>query len=418
MVSQLKNQELIQESINNKFSPEIQLLLLASRKSLSKSNINKIQVITCQVIDWQQVINLAKSHSVIPLVAHNLQKYCARNLPDNVKSILKTEFRSNAIKNIYLSKELLEIVQLLKDNDINYICFKGASLAASIYGDISFRQFNDIDILIPKKDLLKARDLFFSIGGKVWFLNIVTDKKKESFMSSQIAHKFLRHYAYGFEFKNQTVLLDLHWQMFPSDFPLSLSMEYLEPSLEDTIIFNQKISTLSPENNLLLLCGHGSKDCWNKLARICDIAELINFYPQLDWELLIKEGKNRDILRLVLVGLSLANRLYKISLPDFIYEEINQDTKIKSLVNKIEYLLFCESNIVKNTLKEYLALLLFKIQFIERIQDKIKSVFNSIFLPSYGDWALFLPYELPYIFYYFTRPFRLLFKIVFKLKNR
>ncbi|MBL1209171.1 nucleotidyltransferase family protein, partial [Geminocystis sp. GBBB08] len=212
MVSQLKNQELIQDNINNKFSSEVQLLLLASRKTLSESNINKVQVITSQVIDWQQVINLAKSHSVIPLVAHNLQKYCAKNLPDNIKTILKTEFRSNAIKNIYLSKELLEIVQLLKDNDIDYICYKGASLAASIYGDISFRQFNDIDILICKKDLLKARDLFFSMGGKDYFsINIFTDKQKEYYVNSKIAHYFFINCAYTFEFKKSTVFLDLHW---------------------------------------------------------------------------------------------------------------------------------------------------------------------------------------------------------------
>lgn len=418
MVFQFKNQEFKKNSINNKFSLEVQLLLLASRKSLSASNINKIQVITSQVIDWQKLINLAKSHSVIPLVAYNLQQYCIQNLPNNIKNILKTEFRSNAIKNIYLSKELLEIVQLLKDNDINCISFKGASLAASIYGDISLRQFNDIDILIAKKDLLKARDLFFSIGSKVWFTeSAITDKNKEYFMNSQIAHNFLRNHAYGFEFKNKTVILDLHWEMFSSYFPLLLPMEYLEQSLEDTIIFNQKISTPSPENNLLLLCGHGSKDCWDNLVRICDIAELINYYPQLNWQLLIKEAKNRGALKLVLLGLSLANRLYEISLPDFIHEKIMDDLKIKQLVNKIENLLFSESNIVNNIPKQDLVLLLFKIQFREKISDKIKSIFNFLFLPTYSDWALFSHWELPMVFYYFIRPFRLLFKMLSIIKN-
>ncbi|MBL1211378.1 MAG: nucleotidyltransferase family protein [Geminocystis sp. GBBB08] len=191
-------------------------------------------------------------------------------------------------------------------------------------------------------------------------------------------------------------------------------MEYLKQSLEDTIIFNQKISTLSPENNLLLLCGHGTKDCWNKLSRISDIAELINYYPQLNWQLLLKEAKNRGALRLVLVGLSLANRLYQISLPDFLYDEINKDTKIKSLVNKIENILFMASNTKKKILRQFL----FQIQFRERFKDKIKPIFNLIFLPNYIDWLLFAPYELPLICYYFLSPFTLLFKIVFKLKNQ
>lgn len=343
MVSQLKNQALIQNSISDKFSPEVQLLLLASRKILSKSNINKIQVITSQIIDWQQLISLAKSHSVIPLVAHNLQKYCVKNLPDNIKNILKIEFRKNALKNIYLSKELLEIVQLLKVNNINYICFKGATLAASIYGDISLRQFNDIDILIAKKDLLKAKKILLSMGG-YFSLRLLDNLKKEYITNDHMFVKFAKHLAYTIYWKNKKIEVDLHWQMFCYYFPLSLPIEYLNLSLEYSIVFNQKISTLSPENNLLLLCGHGTKDGWDKLSRICDIAELINFYPQLDWKLLIKEAKNRGALRLLLVGLSLANHLYQISLPDFISLEIINDKKIKHLTYKIENLLFSESN--------------------------------------------------------------------------
>lgn len=415
MVFQLKNQELIQDSINNKFSPEVQLLLLVSLKNLSESNINKIQVMTSQVIDWQQLINLAKYHSVMPLVAHNLQKYCTQNLPDNIRKILKTEFRSNAIKNIHLTKELLEIVQLLKDNYINYICFKGATLASSIYDDITFRQFNDIDILVAKKDLLKAKKILLSMGGDL-DLRLLGNQKKEGIIDvdDRLFIKFAKHITHTIYWKNQKREIDLHWQMFGYDFPLSLPIEYLNESLEYTIIFNQKISTLSPENNLLLLCGHGTKDCWQKLSRICDIAQLINFYPQLDWKLIIKEAKNRGALRLVLVALSLANDLYEISLPDFISLEIINDKKIKHLTHNIENSLFSESNKPKRRISQFL----FIMQFVERLIDQIKSILYLLFVPTLCDGVLFPSRELPMIFYYFMRPFRLFFKMLEMIKNQ
>ncbi|BAQ65280.1 nucleotidyltransferase family protein [Geminocystis sp. NIES-3709] len=416
MVFQLKNQVLRQNQknyLNNQFSPEVQLLLLASRKTLSELNIKTIKLFTSsETINWQELINLATSHSVIPLVVYNLEKYCHENLPNDIKNILKIKFRNNAFKNIYLSKELLEIVQLLKNNNIDCICFKGASLATSIYENISLREFNDIDILIAKKDLLQAKKILLSNGGD-FALRLLDNPKKEYIISDRIFIKFAKHLAYTIYWKKKKVEVDLHWQMFCYYFPLSLPIEYLNQSLEEIIIFNEKISTLSPENNLLLLCGHGTKDGWNKLSRICDIAELINYYPQLDWKLLIQEAKNRGALRLVLVGLSLANNLYQISLPDFISLKIINDKKIKYLTDEVEKSLFSEC---KKSIKK-IDHFLFTIQFRERLRDKIKSIVYLLFIPTHAEWALFAPYELPIIFYYLLRPFILLNKFILKFKN-
>ena len=51
------------------------------------------------------------------------------------------------------------------------------------------------------------------------------------------------------------------------------------------------MSSLAPEDNLLLLCMHGAKHCWSRLERVCDVAELITSHSNLDWVALVSRAK-------------------------------------------------------------------------------------------------------------------------------
>ena len=55
-------------------------------------------------------------------------------------------------------------MKLLESNGINAIPYKGPVLANLAYGNLSFREFGDIDILINKSDALKAKEIMISNG--------------------------------------------------------------------------------------------------------------------------------------------------------------------------------------------------------------------------------------------------------------
>jgi hypothetical protein len=54
--------------------------------------------------------------------------------------------------------------RILEGRGIPAIPYKGPVLAASLYEDLAVRPFSDLDILIKRKDVLKAMDLMTSLG--------------------------------------------------------------------------------------------------------------------------------------------------------------------------------------------------------------------------------------------------------------
>ncbi len=77
--------------------------------------------------------------------------------------------------------------------------------------------------------------------------------------------------------------LDLHWKLSQSYFALALDPDRLWERLATVRVGGQEILTLAPEETLILLCMHGARHSWARLAWICDIAELVAAHPQMRW---------------------------------------------------------------------------------------------------------------------------------------
>ena len=58
-----------------------------------------------------------------------------------------------------MTSELIKVMKLFEENGVEYISFKGPVLSQLAYGDITLRQYVDLDILIKKEDLRKADNL-------------------------------------------------------------------------------------------------------------------------------------------------------------------------------------------------------------------------------------------------------------------
>jgi hypothetical protein len=75
------------------------------------------------------------------------------------------------------------------------------------------------------------------------------------------------------------------------------------------------ILSFSAEDYLILLCVHGVKDLWVQLKWVCDIAALIDFGPEIDWELALDRAGRLGSRRMFLLGSLLAHRLFGVRLP-------------------------------------------------------------------------------------------------------
>jgi len=95
----------------------------------------------------------------------------------------------------------------------------------------------------------------------------------------------------------------------PRDFPSPLSFDYLSKRLQPTPLIGTTVASLSPLDTLLMLSIQVTKERRFKLAKLCDVAELLRRHWGLNWEQTLIETKRLGAQRKVLFALCLASNL-------------------------------------------------------------------------------------------------------------
>ncbi len=114
---------------------------------------------------------------------------------------INNEYRLNLFKNILLLdlKNKLEI--LLKNNNINFIFYKGAFTTENVYDNIAQRHLSDIDLLVDENQLDEAKKLIDHE------FKITKYKKDESFYYNK--YRFYEN-EFLVKYKGYEISVDLH----------------------------------------------------------------------------------------------------------------------------------------------------------------------------------------------------------------
>jgi hypothetical protein len=231
-----------------------------------------------------------------------------------------------------MTGELLRIINLLAEEGITAVPFKGPVLSEKLYHNLALRVFGDLDILIHQDDA----DIVMSL---------LTADGYQPQHHPDSANQLVKAQA--------NIVLEVHWEAISfgtswlrkfKDKPLPTTLAHLSPRLQETSLGGKMISTLSPEDTLLILTIHGSKHWWSRLNWLADIAALIHVYPNLDWDWLIEQTARWKVRRLVLLGLHLAHDLLGASLPDTIKQQITAEPALNKLSAIPQSMFFVEQN--------------------------------------------------------------------------
>src|SRR5215469_7066735 len=122
-------------------SPEVQVLLGCSRRSLSASTVEHIREQLERPINWKLLLGEAHRHSVLPLLAHHLHQYFWPQIPQHVRDLLTEASRSSQRRNLALRTELLRILAILKSAKVPAIPLKGPLLAVQAYSNSALRMY-------------------------------------------------------------------------------------------------------------------------------------------------------------------------------------------------------------------------------------------------------------------------------------
>ncbi|MDC1504448.1 nucleotidyltransferase family protein [Winogradskyella sp.] len=116
--------------------------------------------------DWLDLVKVGSSHLVLTTIYCRLQqKQLLQVLPKDLEIYLHDLTAINRNRNTTILKQIEDLSQLLKNNNINHVFLKGAALLVSgYYKDLGERMICDIDILIDNTQLKLAAQLIRAKG--------------------------------------------------------------------------------------------------------------------------------------------------------------------------------------------------------------------------------------------------------------
>lgn len=313
---------------------EEELLLCAMRTELDDATCERIQALAERGVAWEQLCTLATEHKVAAFLWRTLDKVCPTAIPDTARKSLKVQVQIHIQESLFLTKELLSILNLFSQQDVPAIPYKGAVLATSVYGDLTLRPFSDLDILVHEADVVRALELLRAQGYRLIRPSRLAHLA-EDLQAAQV-RKLISDSSWAYQLVlahvTSEIVVELHWRVLPP-YVFAAPCAELWQHRQSVSIAGASFSTFSPENLLWFLCVHGAKHQWERLSWVCDVAQLLHTFPNLDWQGLIAYAQNKGILRRLYLGLLLAHGLLDAPLPDPIRQQISAN----SVVHKLAY---------------------------------------------------------------------------------
>jgi hypothetical protein len=317
-------------------------------------------------LDWEGLLSKIASWEVEPVALHNLRTEFLDTIPVEYKQRVFDRERSARAIALMRGLVTLELVKSLDDNGIPVIVVKGASLAVMAYGDASMRTYSDIDLLVDRSDLVRARDFLTSNGYSPYYE--LADEQR------------LIRAQHALELSDSRNKVELHWALLSRHLRLDIESEELMGEAVRVDIAGSRIAALAPHHLMLFLCAHGAKHQWMNLRWICDVAQLSDRLSDDEMSATLELAEKTHARRILAFGLRTARDVLGATIPSRLCEALVPESQTRSLVTRVERRLFrigkplSGSDAFLNRIDSRMSLLLYWIRTRERLADKVGSI--------------------------------------------
>jgi Uncharacterised nucleotidyltransferase len=316
-----------QVTMSNLNQPEHYLLTLCARARPNEGDLAALGNFHDQ-IDWKYFYQLARRHSLVPIVYRQLEALMNAQIPVEFFNRFRKDYQENAARNLIFLDELNVVLDRLEAAGIEAIVFKGPALAALAYRDLNLRRYVDLDLIVRRADMARAIEVLVQSG--YVSSRDLTGEQQAVLLRTQ----------HNLQFTRGRVIVELHWQVSSELFASTVTAEELWQNLAQVELNGRTVNTLATNDLLFALSVHGSRHVWQRLAWICDIDRLIRINPAIDWLELTERAKGANAERMFLLGPALAKVLLGAELPAVVADAIAQDGRIAALCDEIAARLF------------------------------------------------------------------------------
>jgi hypothetical protein len=321
--------------VNASVAPEKRLLLSCARTRVSPGLAEEIRRLVDSPIDLDLLFREAANHALTPLLCRQLPLIASTFLGPQRAQQLHDTAHAIALHNLVLTAELLTIINSFESAGVEAFPYKGPVAAAQAYGDISLREFQDLDVILRQPDIGRANEVMLSLGYHPKFPWIFSGSRNASFVPGE----------YNYRNDERDIVVELHTERTLRHFPLPADIDDLASRAVAVSVGGQPLRTFSPEDTLLLLSVHGAKDLWQQLSWVVDIAEFVQAHRAFDWDEVFARARTMRTHRMLAITLLLAVQLFAVPLPPELLRRIQYDSEQASIARQIENQLLSDAQL-------------------------------------------------------------------------
>jgi hypothetical protein len=240
-----------------------------------------------QELDWHVLLELAEAHGVALLLD---QAFRERQV--EVPGFFSAAVRKHLDVVARFAAELEELLKQFAKEGIEVLPLKGPVLAETLYGNVTMRSCDDLDLLVRRKDFPKAGKLLFDLG----------------FAAPTAGDDYHR------KFLRQGVLVELHYGVAsPRSFPFDLDGVWIRA--RNGQFRGQPMRVMSDGDLVLFLCLHGLKHGFSRLIWISDLACALESMRN-DWsQELMQCAQRQGLDQALLIGCQIVHEVLPQQLP-------------------------------------------------------------------------------------------------------
>ena len=171
-------------------------------------------------------------------------------------------------------------------------------------------------------------------------------------------------------------------------------------------IAGRTVPTLAHDDLALFLAAHGTKEGWRSLIWVCDFAELLRKYQDIDWVAVLDRAQRSHSSRALLLAIALASTLLDAPAPPALIDRARKNSALRALAEEAKL------RMLRAAPEQELGEFLNGLNTHDRLRHRLWPVATLLTTRTVSDYqAMPLPKSLWGI-YYLTRPFRLASKFV------
>ena len=345
-------------------------LLLAAVSRGSSSIHHQLGFLLGQPLDWDFLLCLADRHGVTSLLYQGLESL-RELVPVAILASLRQNHERNIHKSLFLTRELIRILDCIGALGIEIIPYKGVVLAELYYGDIALRQSGDMDLFVRQQDVVRIKRAVRDLGYTPR-LFIPADAEQDYIASG---------YECTFDSPAGKNLLELQWALQPRFYAVDFDMNALFERSRNVTVAGRVMKTPSPEDLLLILSMHAAKHVWGRLLWLCDIAQIVQ-RENLNWDWIRFRAQELGIERILHLTLLLANRLLAAEIPSSMENPVVADRAAQAFADEIS-LAVAAGVTYEEQQASYFRLMM---RLRERRRDRMRFLARLTFTPGPGEW--------------------------------